>query len=125
MYNRYPMQIHNIAVIGMGRLGLCFAAILAEKGFAVTGVDLDAKLAAKINAGIAPVDEPGLQEILTGLRGRLRVTTDCAEAVAGAEMTVIFTGTPQDAAGVMSSAHVVAAARSIGTALASKKGLTW
>src|ERR1700677_2113776 len=88
------MQGRNISVIGMGRLGVCLAAILADRGFSVAGVDLDAELRAKINAGHSPCDEPGLQELITASRGRLRVTGSHEEAIASSDITVILVGTP-------------------------------
>lgn len=114
------MQTGNVSVVGMGRLGVCFAAILAERGFSVIGVDLDAELAARINAGHAPCDEPGLQEMLTAGRARLRVTADYGEAVASSDISVILVGTPAGPDGVMSPAHVKQAAQSIGRALRHK-----
>lgn len=115
------MQTNNVTVIGMGRLGVCLAAVLSEKGFSVTGVDLNADIVAKINAGLAPCDEPGLQEILSAQRTRLRATVNCGEAVAAGDITIIFVGTPQDSGGVMTCDHVLQAAHSVGRALKSKK----
>ncbi len=45
-------MIRNISVIGLGKLGLCIAASLANKGFKAIGVDIDKEKIKKINEGI-------------------------------------------------------------------------
>lgn len=114
------MQADTISIFGMGRLGVCLAAILASKNYSVTGVDTDPDLVDRINSGHAPFDEPGLQELITEGRSRLRATTHPGEAVAASRISVIFVATPQDPDGVMSSVHVRAAAAAIGDALTLK-----
>lgn len=72
---------HDLAVIGAGRIGLPWAAVLAaHAGFSVTCVDVDEDRIDEINAGDAPFAEPGLHEALAeGLRTeRLRATTDAS-----------------------------------------------
>ena len=70
LYNLSTIQIQeriisrkvNIGFIGLGRVGLPLAAMLAEQGFTVTGVDIKADVVTKINASITPYeDEPGWQ----------------------------------------------------------------
>jgi UDPglucose 6-dehydrogenase len=64
----------RICVLGLWHLGSVTAACLAELGHQVIGVDFDAARVAALNAGLAPVFEPGLEELLRrGLSsGRLR-----------------------------------------------------
>ncbi len=45
-------------------------AIFAEKGFEVFGVDLNSKIVDSINSGIAPFNEPHLQDLLANNKGR-------------------------------------------------------
>ena len=54
----------KISVIGAGYVGLCTAVGFASKGYTVIASDVDAEKAAKINKGIPPFHEPGLQEKL-------------------------------------------------------------
>ncbi|KZE92105.1 UDP-glucose 6-dehydrogenase YwqF [Agromyces sp. NDB4Y10] len=86
----------EISVVGCGYLGAVHAAAMAELGHRVVGVDTDAAKIAKLTAGTAPFFEPGLDELLrAGIdSGRLRFTTDLAEA-AGAEVLFVAVGTPQ------------------------------
>ena len=55
----------RIAVVGLGKLGGPLAAVLASKGNDVLGVDVNAEVVRLINEGRAPVDEPGLQDLVT------------------------------------------------------------
>jgi UDPglucose 6-dehydrogenase len=57
----------NICVLGLWHLGTVTAAALASLGHRVVGLDFDELGVAKLNRGLAPVFEPGLEELL--LRG--------------------------------------------------------
>ncbi|TAK68690.1 MAG: UDP-glucose 6-dehydrogenase, partial [Actinomycetota bacterium] len=54
----------RISVIGTGYLGAVHAACLADLGFEVVGVDVDAVKVAALGEGKAPFFEPGLDEVL-------------------------------------------------------------
>jgi UDPglucose 6-dehydrogenase len=78
-----PMTpIKTASVCGLGKLGACIAATLAARGFEVVGVDVDEEKVKKINAGVAPLDEPLLTETIRAGRSRLRATLDPRETVA-------------------------------------------
>ncbi|TXK17468.1 UDP-glucose/GDP-mannose dehydrogenase family protein [Homoserinibacter sp. GY 40078] len=87
----------RISVIGTGYLGATHAAAMAELGFDVVGVDADPAKVALLQAGRLPFSEPGLDELVqTHLAsGRLRFTTDLAEAVAVSDIHFVCVGTPQ------------------------------
>jgi UDPglucose 6-dehydrogenase len=74
-------SIQSISVFGLGKLGACIAATFAQRGFDVVGVDTDLEKVKKINAGLAPVEEPLLAETIAAAGKRLRATTDPREAV--------------------------------------------
>jgi UDP-N-acetyl-D-mannosaminuronic acid dehydrogenase len=70
---------YDLAVIGAGRIGLPWAAVLAaEGGLSVTCVDIDEERVAKVNDGISPFEEPGLAEHIQAAvdQGQLRATSD-------------------------------------------------
>jgi UDPglucose 6-dehydrogenase len=73
--------IQSISVFGLGKLGACIAATLAQRGFDVVGVDTDAEKVKKINDGLAPVEEPLLAETMAAAGKRFRATTDPRDAV--------------------------------------------
>lgn len=90
----------NISIIGTGYVGLVTGVCLADKGHAVTCVDLNEEKVAAINAGETPIYEPGLTELLDKHihhhGGNLSATTDLEKAVLGSELTFIAVGTPFD-----------------------------
>jgi UDPglucose 6-dehydrogenase/GDP-mannose 6-dehydrogenase len=110
----------HISVIGTGYVGLVSGACLAEAGHRVVCVDLDPDKVAGINRGDAPIHERGLEVLLRKHVGQgLRATTDLAAAVGDSELTLICVGTPSRA-GDIDLGQIVAAARSVGAALARK-----
>ena len=87
----------RMTVFGTGYLGATHAACMAELGHEVLGVDVDEAKIERLRRGEVPFYEPGLPEIL--LRqveaGRVRFTTDYAEAADFANLHFIGVGTPQ------------------------------
>ena len=82
----------KIAVIALGKIGLPLAVQFANKGHEVVGVDVNQTVVDLINAGQEPFPgEAHLQERLSELvpSGRLRATTDYADAVPGADAVVL------------------------------------
>lgn len=82
----------RIAVVALGKIGLPLAVQFADSGHDVIGVDVNQRTVDSINAGIEPFPgEAHLQEKLTELipAGRLRATTDYAEAIPGADAVVL------------------------------------
>ncbi|WP_433301095.1 UDP-glucose dehydrogenase family protein [Actinoplanes sp. CA-030573] len=87
----------RLSFLGTGYLGATYAICFAELGYEVIGVDVDAAKIDALAAGRVPFHEPGLDDLLRrGLAGgRLRFTTDYAEAAETAEVHFICVGTPQ------------------------------
>src|SRR5690554_2793865 len=82
----------RIAVVALGKIGLPLAAQFARAGHEVVGVDINAELVATVNRGEEPFPgEAHLAETLAELvpAGRLRATTDYAEAIPGADAVVV------------------------------------
>jgi GDP-mannose 6-dehydrogenase len=91
----------RIAVFGLGYVGTVTAAGLASRGHQVYGVDVDSVKVELIRGGRSPVVEPGIEELVAeGVRsGSLRVTTDAAEALEGADVSLLCVGTPSSPQG--------------------------
>ena len=82
----------KITVVGLGKIGLPLAVQFAKSGHEVLGADVSQKVVDLVNAGTEPFPgEAHLQQKLTELvpAGRLRATTDYAEAIPGADAVVL------------------------------------
>ena len=86
----------RVAMIGSGYVGLVSGACFADFGHDVVCVDLDPGKIERLNAGVMPIFEPGLADLVNrnAAAGRLHFTTDLAAGVAGAEALFIAVGTP-------------------------------
>ena len=95
--------------------GSCFA----EMGHRVTCVDIDAEKVARLKDGWMPIYEPGLDRLLQRnlAEGRIRFTTDVADAVRSGRVVFIAVGTPPDEDGSADLKHVLAVADSIGSSM--------
>ena len=106
----------KITVIGTGYVGLVSGTCLAEVGNEVLCLDLDEAKIRLLNDGGIPIFEPGLKEMVARnvASGRLRFTTDVAEAAVFGTVQFIAVGTPPDEDGSADLQYVVSAARNIG-----------
>jgi UDPglucose 6-dehydrogenase len=106
----------KIAVVGTGYVGLVVGACLAESGNEVVCCDIDIDTISMLNAGEIPIYEPGLDSIVSRNleMGRLRFTTDVAQAVRDSYVIFIAVGTPPDEDGSADLKHVLAVAKTIG-----------
>jgi UDPglucose 6-dehydrogenase len=98
----------RIAMIGAGYVGLVTGTCLAETGNDVVGVDIDASKIDLLRQGRVPIYEPGLAELVQRniSQGRLEFTTNCAQAVEGAQLVFLAVGTPQAADGTADLKYV-------------------
>lgn len=110
----------RIAVFGLGYVGAVSAACFADRGHEVIGVDVNQSKVDMINAGKTPVVEDRIGELIaeTVASGRLRATTDAAEAVRHTDIALVCVGTPSTHAGGLTTAYLEAVADDIGTAIA-------
>ena len=103
----------KIAMVGSGYVGLVSGACFADFGHDVVCIDKDPAKIDSLKAGIMPIFEPGLAELVTGnaRSGRLSFTTDLAAGIAGASAIFIAVGTPSrrgDGHADLSFVHAVA-----------------
>ncbi|MGW6279042.1 nucleotide sugar dehydrogenase [Kribbella sp. NPDC055071] len=82
----------RVTVVALGKIGLPLAVQFASKGHQVVGVDVNPTTVEKVNAGQEPFwGEAHLAELLaeTVADGRLRATTDYADAIPGSDAVVV------------------------------------
>lgn len=111
----------KLSIIGLGKLGAPMAAVMAHKGHTVVGVDVNPAFVTAIQQGRAPVNEPGLPEMIQANHDRLTATLDYEEAIMATEATFIIVPTPSNPDGRFSMRFVMSAAEKIGAALRKKK----
>ncbi|HZW30479.1 MAG TPA: nucleotide sugar dehydrogenase [Isosphaeraceae bacterium] len=109
----------RVSVFGIGYVGCVSAACLARDGHQVIGVDVDADKVGELNAGYAPIAEPGLPELVRAQvqAGNLRGTRDVEEAVLTSEIGLITVGTPSNDNGDVSTRAVEQVVAAIGRTL--------
>ncbi|MDD2711768.1 MAG: UDP-glucose/GDP-mannose dehydrogenase family protein [Simplicispira sp.] len=106
----------KITMVGTGYVGLVSGACFAEVGNDVLCLDVDLEKIRTLEAGDIPIFEPGLQDMVRRnvAAGRLRFTSDVAQAVQHGMVQFIAVGTPPDEDGSADMQYVLAAARNIG-----------
>ncbi len=112
----------HVSIVGSGYVGTTVAACLADLGHEVTTIDIDEGIVDAINAGEAPIHEPGLDELVATHGGdRLRATTDY-DAVRETDLTMLALPTPSNEDGSIDLQYMEAGAASVGEALAAGEG---
>jgi UDPglucose 6-dehydrogenase len=114
--------INDVAVIGLGKLGGTMAGCLASRGFNVIGVDVSQKAVDTLNAGHAPAQETGLDELIGNNKARIRATLSHDDAILNSDMSFVIVPTPSDERGAFSIQYAAYAFEAIGKALAKRNG---
>ncbi len=111
----------KVSVFGLGYVGCVSAACLAKSGHQVVGVDVDARRVGLVRDGRAPVDEPGLHELVAEATiGHLTATADVGLAVNETDIALICVGTPGRSNGQPDTTAIRDAAKQIGRALSGR-----
>lgn len=105
----------QIAVFGVGYVGLVSGTCFAELGNHVVGYDIDAKKVKALHAGRIPIYEPGLEEMVAANieSKRLTFTTNIKTAIKGAEVIFLAVGTPSGSDGSADLSYLFQAAEAI------------
>lgn len=106
----------KVSVIGTGYVGLVTGTCFAESGNDVICMDIDQRKIEMITAGIIPIYEPGLEELIkrNADHKRLTFTSDMARAVKRSDIIFIAVGTPPGENGCADLKYVLKAAKEIG-----------
>jgi UDPglucose 6-dehydrogenase len=112
----------NVSVVGLGKLGLCYAALMADSGHTTIGVDVAQSVVDSINTGKSPVIEPGLPDLIAKHGGKnLLATTAHARAIEETDCTFILVATPSNPDGSFSNQYVESAVRGLAGELGRSK----
>jgi len=113
----------KVSIFGTGYVGLVTGACLADMGHDVICVDVDEAKVEKLNNGLIPIYEPGLESIVKNNfeGGNLRFTTKAEEAIAHAKLQFIAVGTPPDEDGSADLQYVLAVAETIANHMQDEK----
>lgn len=85
-----------IAIIGLGHVGLVQAAVFAEAGFQVVGVDIKPEVVEAVSSGRNHIREHGLEKLIKKVisSGKLDVTTDIQYALEKSDIAIVCVQTP-------------------------------
>ena len=113
----------QVSIIGAGYVGLVTGACLADLGHEVMIMDIDRERIEKLEKGIIPIHEPGLDRLIqkNSLEGRLLFTTDLIEAVEHSVLSFICVWTPPQPDGRADLSAVRKVGRDLGAIFAKKK----
>lgn len=106
----------KVTVIGTGYVGLVTATCLSDTGNQVVAMDVDEEKVRRLKEGHCPIYEPALPQLMgeNARAGRLRFTTDLADAVHHGEVIFIAVGTPPAPGGAADLSMVMEVAEGIG-----------
>jgi len=105
----------KIAVIGTGYVGLVTGTCLAETGNTVICVDINEAKVLKMQNGVIPIYEPGLDVLFLRniVQKRLTFTTDLAAAIKDAQIIFMALPTPPGGDGAADLSYILGAAKDI------------
>ncbi|HEX5734116.1 MAG TPA: UDP-glucose/GDP-mannose dehydrogenase family protein [Blastocatellia bacterium] len=112
----------KISVFGLGYVGCVSSACLAARGHEVTGVDVSPLKVEIVNGGRSPIVELGIEDLIAEAvsAGRLRATSDCAQAVRESDISLVCVGTPSNPNGSLDLSYIERVCREIGGAIHAK-----
>lgn len=104
-----------ILMVGTGYVGLVTGACFAEMGHTVVCLDIDRGKIEKLQQGMIPIYEPGLEEIVKRnvQQKRLQFTTDYASAVIASDVCFLAVPTPSREDGSCDISYILAAAKEV------------
>ncbi|QGM99230.1 nucleotide sugar dehydrogenase [Methylocystis parvus] len=112
----------KISIFGLGYVGLTAAACITEQGHTVYGFDVSEAKVAQISAGLSPIKEPGVEEIIgrATKNGLLRVWSAVEDRVSECDMAIVCVGTPSGPDGAHNMSDIAEVSRQIAASIHAK-----
>ena len=111
----------NIAVVGLGFVGLSMSSVLASKNYSVIGIDIDNQKCSDIRNGLLPLFEPDLENTLRiGLKKKLTISNNFS-LIKNCDMIFVTVGTPQKSNGAIELSMIKKATTTIGQIIRKSK----
>ena len=117
----------SISIFGLGYVGAVTSACLASRGHRIIGVDPNASKVEHIQAGMSPIVEAGVQEMIAAAKnaGLISATGDATAAVMSSDISFISVGTPSQRNGKLDLSYVRKVCADIGQSLRQKDSFHW
>jgi GDP-mannose 6-dehydrogenase len=112
----------NVSIFGLGYVGAVTAACLTERGHWVIGADVQEAKVAAFNAGVSPIVEPSLPELMRMAceKGLLSATMNPTEAVQATDVSIVCVGTPSLESGRLNLDYVRKVTQQLAMAIKAK-----
>ena len=111
----------NIAVVGLGFVGLSLSSVLASKNYNVVGIDIDNQKCSDIRNGVLSLFEPDLENTLRiGLKKKLVISNNFS-LIKNCDMIFVTVGTPQKSNGTIELSMIKKATTTIGQIIRKSK----
>lgn len=109
----------KIAIFGLGYVGSTAAGCIASQGHSVIGVDVAQAKVDALNAGRAPVYEPGLDDLIAKAHaeGRIEAVTELNGELDDCDIAIVCVGTPSGVDGAHNMSFIAQVTRNIAEAL--------
>ncbi len=109
----------RIAIFGLGYVGSTAAGCVASQGHSVIGVDVAQAKVDALNAGRAPVYEPGLDALIEAAHkdGRIAAVTQLSHELDDCDLAIVCVGTPSGVDGAHNMSYIAQVTRNIADAL--------
>jgi len=117
----------SISIFGLGYVGATTAACLASRGHRIIGVDPNPLKLERIQAGLSPIVEAGVEEMIANAHARslISATCDSVSAIAESEISFVSVGTPSQRNGKLDLSHIRKVCADIGASLRMKNAFHW
>tara|TARA_R110002051_G_scaffold146786_2_gene219590 strand:+ start:74511 stop:75803 length:1293 start_codon:yes stop_codon:yes gene_type:complete len=109
----------DIVILGIGYVGFTAACCIASEGHTVTGIDVNPDKVSAIRAGVPPIVEPKIKEMMTGAleSGHLKVATAIGDTLKDADVAIVCVGTPSGTDGSHNMNYIADVTQQIADAL--------